>query len=626
MNGIMPVLLVLSLIIETNNAMKKLLLFYFINFLSISLYSQFNFEGAIIDEGKEVIPFSVVRLENEVSSFKETTHIDGTFKFSNIPKASYTCIISYLGYFSDTIYNFNIEKHLKDTFQLFPNPEPLEAVIVGWRRHPIEKITTRQDSLKYKIKIWGFVKYFAKNTKNIDTDLVSLLHNKLSIEDFINKYYFVQKKPKKSNKVDTDLCLVKHYWISNFGFLDKNMQNKLWQMSKNRINNLNYEFKHHSSKEKHSKLSYSDLEKINYNNSIIGIARLWNYINYYYPHICQLKNWENVLEESLVFVNNFVDYRDYLNALKYIANETKDDHSSFNFNKNSQIKKYPNTLPVNYKSIENKLVITKIFKENFALKINDTILKINNKTLIENKDFFVSKELKLETSPIRLSSDSNIVSIKRNNKILNIVLTKEDLMSGKKLFFLNWYKKDSMNFEAYNTLYVDGNQGTKSEYKYLKKNIENYESFVLDLRGYPNNTKYFSSLFLKNGPVTYALVRPVRNNPGKFKLQQIKQKKGKVKDQKIYVLVNQYTNSASETECIELMNNPNVKFVGSYTSSSIGGKFQKLILPGSFSFTTSTIGIVTSKKKNLHPNGIPINYLVEDENDLEKEIIKILKK
>ncbi len=485
------------------------------------------------------------------------------------------------------------------------------------------------DSLYYKVKVWGFVKYFSDNKKHIDEDLILLIENKIDIEEFIAKNYFVQKIAIKDKKVAKECCIVEHTWIKNCPIISAENKKELLAMSKNRINNLNYEFKHLNYKENNTykKISYTSKKDVDYNLSIIGISRLWNYLNYFYPHICELKNWDIVLKNALKIVQKEYNYHKYLAALSFISENTLDGHSHFGSFVKYPYNFYTKTIAIDYKSIDNKLIVTKVLKKEYPLKINDTILKVNNKSLIENENFFVSKELHLNIYPIRFNTNYNVLLIKRDNEILSIKLDSVHYIDKLSLFYAKLYEKDTLDFSKQKTLYIDLNNLSKNEYVYVKNNYNKYDKFVLDLRGYPDSkyTSLISRLFYKNTEKAYGIVRPIRNNPGKFKIKYFKLKEGKVVAKKIYVIVNQYTNSAAETECVILMNNPNVKFVGSYTSSSLGGHYQKLILPGELYFSTSTIGVVPSNGKTLHPNGIPIDFLVPNEKDLENELINLLK-
>lgn len=429
--------------------------------------------------------------------------------------------------------------------------------------------------------------------------------------------------PHKRQKIDGNFILVLQNQLSldSFIYLHSKSKAKLnWLVQQN--NTPFHSFAQYSRISKNIK---TPLENISQEQAIIGIVRLWAYIDYYFPYNAYLYDWDKKLEKALqmVYTPNF-HYKQYDESLKYLRDSTLDSHSHFR-DKNKHISTKFEVLPICFNE---KGIIQSVYNEQLNLKKNDTILAINGNP-IQNICFKNSNINSKSTSFCAIHNADTIknVLIKRKNEMVSV-----EFLAKNRMPIMQWYdkhytqKEDSIYFDNDEILYIDANNLTKNKFRYYKNKLKSVKHCILDLRGYPQNglTNQLVSFFYTKETKSYGLIFPKIKHPKTFEYRYVKSSKGMFSHRKNVVLMDSWSQSWTETLLIELQNNPNNILIGDYSANGIGQVSFFLNLPGNISFTTSHLGMCNKNGKVLFPDGIKPNH-IENTKDTQLLIQKALK-
>ena len=259
----------------------------------------------------------------------------------------------------------------------------------------------------YFIKIWGFLKYNSVVKEDTDWDRIFLKYyskienqnkqefNK-SILDLINNVEIPTEKNKKNNA--ENYALIDNTWFYDSLFIDNKIANKLEYIFSNYSDTLNKFIENNSigNLEFHEKY-YNDNYYPNKNVRMLGLARYWNIINYFYVYKNYTDNkWDDILIESIVEFKNSKNEIEYHKSVQKLSSYLNDCHSMVR-SKILDEKIFGRFVPnFRVKMINDTFIITKFRVNeysNYGLKIGDIILEIDSIN-IKNRYGSLNKLLK----------------------------------------------------------------------------------------------------------------------------------------------------------------------------------------------------------------------------------------
>lgn len=436
-------------------------------------------------------------------------------------------------------------------------------------------------------KIYGIVYYGSnKSVEFIDALYLKVIDKELSIENFIKETLPKQKK---------------HIKIDNVFFDALDIESK-------EILIANY----------HNKTNYKRIFSKTYKNDfqmkpnlyILGITKLYTYISNFYPYEYDL---DDFFVESVTKMTNEPTIENYEEILKEFGIRLNDLHTSIKKTEGKLIlPSKEKALPFNFEILNNgRLLITRILSEDIKLLLNDTIILINN--AIPEKftiDLYKGGGVDSTTKWLNLDTSITLFDVKRKNEIIKIKNSENNYIST-----MNWinknfyYQSNTIGNTSKNITYVNFNNTSKEKVKFIMNNNNNIDTLIVDYRGYPsNNDKVRSQLngFLKNNEFSLMIQKPSlelnkKTNPFKFSYADNINEKFKGF---IYILVNHFTQSASEISVIDLIHNDNYEIIGQYSANAFGSVYDKIYLPGGYSFRTTYEKIYTNKNELYRINGI----------------------
>lgn len=345
---------------------------------------------------------------------------------------------------------------------------------------------------------------------------------------------------------------------------------------------------------------------------LLGLFRLWNALEYYYPYLhCMDEDWDAVLLETIPMMLDAEDQRSYEAALWYAAGKLQDPHTQLSMVTTDRKRQYrPTTggyyLPVPVTDAEGKLVVTDT-AENCPLEKGDILVSINGKTmeeLAEEKREYYSlpREEMLLTCAWRAIVNSEAeemaVVVQRDGEECSFTVTGVPHSVSDTTNRLN-------GLESYQI--VDGNIGilnpgvlqTEEELCKVMEALRNTDSLVIDLRQYSGVMGLYFYV-----PTTYrpsiVLARPSAASPGTFQKDTVfagydsslltYSQSYYPYENPVVVLMDQNSVSRSEYLITILKEADNVTVVG-VPSTGTDGNVAFLPLPGGLQLRFTSLGI-----------------------------------
>ncbi|MDO6491910.1 MULTISPECIES: S41 family peptidase [unclassified Cellulophaga] len=468
-------------------------------------------------------------------------------------------------------------------------------------------------------KIWGFLKYYhpkiAKGEIDWDKELLDILplvqssKNKKELSTiYINWITSLGEVEICENctSVDNENYFGKNFdldWIEDTNQFSQELIEKLKFIEKNRFqgdHHYIYAIEGIGNLIINNEKEYPSYNWEDQNLRLLTLFRYWNYIEYFFPYKYQMdKDWDTVLEESVLnFLNPNTETAYHLALLELFRN-TNDTHALFYTNlTNKYFKSY--AIPAKSKIINNKVVLTQLWNNepetNNEWKIGDVILEVNGKkikSILKNIDKYIhgsNSSAKLRNAASKIyngEGDSLKIKFERNGKT-----------SIKKIKYKQFnkaaYKKEKWKIIDSNIGYINMGEITKNDVQKVLDTLINTKAIIFDIRNYPRGTMYTIANFLLEKPKEFvkALV-PDLSYPGKFKWMPTiscgtnnpKAYKGKV-----IILVNEDTQSHGEFTTMVLQTAKKAVIIGSQTAGA-DGNVNHVTLPGDFYTYFSGIGI-----------------------------------
>lgn len=505
-----------------------------------------------------------------------------------------------------------------------------------------EKLNLDVSYVENYIKIWGVLKYFSiTNQKYKDWDSLFLADiKKLKVGITKDLYNSIIKKyfdnfDTTSNcynytlpKNDTLTRNIDYNWLELSPIINQTNKISIKKIISTYCENTSYriisknkqigiaEFKNDD--KFHSEVVLS-LEK-----KILGIARYWNAINYYYPYKYLINNkWEIVLTSALKKTINCESELEYHLIVLELTKEIDDSHSQTN--SSLLLDHFGNLYPTFETTyIENKTIVSKVYdfqnSGSIDVEIGDEILEIDNIETDKLRKYYTkyvsgntSEKINADIDKILCRGKTNILKIKilRKNVIKTIYCNR--YYSNFKQLAKSNEKLDSYKIISDSIGYIDIGEITNNQVDEAFIYLKDTKGLIIDLRKYPKNTLYKLTEYLYDKEIMFAnFLEPNMNYPGllEFSKPAVAGPKTKHKyyyEKNIILIISENTFSQGEYTALALLQNKKTKTLGSFSAGS-NGNITNMLLPGGIFTQFSGLCVLNYKKEYTQSIGVPIDY------------------
>lgn len=504
-----------------------------------------------------------------------------------------------------------------------PKKSDLDDEFDSGSKIEIEKLTRDQRNRIFKLgKIWGFIKYrhpeIAKGNSNLDYELFRILPLILKEADensFNSDVINWIEKLGTVSIVDNKLAPTANVkipapidWISDTTQLGRELSSLLVNIEKSERFSENYYigfdknvgnpiFKHERS---YNKMNFSDD-----GYRLLSLYRYWNMIQYFYPYRNLLdESWDSTLYNFIPKILESENELTYKLSLLDLIAKINDTHANI-WSDDSVLNDFlgKRIAPIEIKSIDDKIIVTKIFDEfpSGSIKVGDVIRKVDDITI----EALMADKIKYCPASNKATKLRDCVKrILRTNKN-TLTLTLDD---GRKItvdcvdFRKIIYRIDDVPSHQLihgDIGYIYPGTLKKGEILEIMQDFSNTKGLIIDLRCYPSDFIVFSlGNYLVPKPSDFvSFTNCSHSEPGEFVFTHSLSVGGQNSfyRKKVIVIVNEKTQSQAEYTALAFKTSPNVTVIGS-TTAGADGNVSTIILPGNIKTMISGIGV-------YYPNG-----------------------
>ncbi len=501
-------------------------------------------------------------------------------------------------------------------------------------------------NLQKLCKVWGYTKYthpaFLLGKKDWDEELLNLAESVYTegSDDKVNKIlyeWFVSlgKVDYGTNFIDQNwddtpdnekVYLAKTDWLTDTDYLGKPLSDALSQIQEiptvyrgkspvcfteqGGISNSTF-----TNEKTYVDMSFSDIRY-----RLLGLFRVWNAIEYYYPYRDILDDdWDRVLLELIPKMLAGTDKHSYQLILAQLAAKLHDAHAGFTQSEFllDEFGKY--AAPVSIIKAENQLVIHSIYEE-CGLQPGDVLLELNGKGIWDI-----------------VNDRKQYLSVTTDDKLLNamaiwLLRAQKPEMTFKVLrgneestVTIKGVESVFHSYLTYNQTHelLDGNIGLINSMPYADEKIDqtmrtfaDTRGLIVDIRG-SSNFSYTLDKFLVEDKKPFCLWQyPSKVMPGVFIKNYISYAGNdgsnniKYYDKPVVILMDETTQSSGEYSVMALRQGKNVIVMG---RNSVGsdGTYTTLPLPDGNSLVFTGLGIFTPDGGQTQRIGLSPDIYVE---------------
>lgn len=356
---------------------------------------------------------------------------------------------------------------------------------------------------------------------------------------------------------------------------------------------------------------------------LLALFRYWNTIEYFYPYKQYISNWDDVLPAH---IDNFLQAQDsiqYRYALHELIHELPDSHSFM---------QEPGDIyyfyPFRLKYIDGKYIIGQcdsVIAKTNDYQVGDEVIAVNSKTVKERE----KELLKITTGTNTLSLHRNIAEslLKDGDSIVQVTFNRDGHISSKEVLLHSWPVYSKLQKAPARPLWQQLEKGiwlvrfcrinNPDTLKKLFRDIDQAKAVIWDMRDYPNytvTTQLYQYIFSKK--IAFTEERNASDFfPGSF----IKSpyyfipEPGKsivVYTGPLIVLVDEYTQSLSESVAAVLRLRPNTITMGQQTAGTTGN-ITWLGLPGGIAVSYTGVGVTGMQQTFIHGEGVKIDIPIK---------------
>lgn len=367
---------------------------------------------------------------------------------------------------------------------------------------------------------------------------------------------------------------------------------------------------------------------------LLAIARYWNIIEYWYPYKHFFSDeWVNVLPTMIHQAALATTDEAYIETLNKMIGTIQDGHSLLiNVDAPAFHKKQGEYLvPIKFKFVDGRGILqeaSNILTGEIEIKngleiqsiddipVKDALLKLRRSVFASNESSFFKGA---ERAILRSKDSISKVGFREESGREFFVMTKNIKTSVTDRFnpFQYTYQKDSVFMRPKkDVLYVNISNFNRSDSALYVNLLRQSKSLIVDNRGYPKTKNTAGDIIgyqLLPGKTDMAIFSTLNPGyPGLFSFSKPlslgKENENYFKGQ-VFILVNEYTISASESQAMLFQQAPNAKTVGSQTAGA-NGNVAYIYLPGGYLTSISGLGIYYPNGDNVQRTGVRIDVKV----------------
>ncbi len=509
-------------------------------------------------------------------------------------------------------------------------------------------------------KVWGVLKYHEKNnSKALAYDLFLIKNFNHIYRDKLNLDNVIANALSGQNRNNQNIFL-------------GNIPDQNWIKESRTINNLNkkrlinYIADSTDITSANGLVNVNDYDELNFDSDslyfnkqitsqaerFLSLCRVWNTVRYFYPYFNELSSdWNNTFLEMLPYFLYAKNELEYHKAVIRLSTKLYDSHVAV---KSSLIDNFEKKHVGNiiFKTVKErtfvKEFVTKILKSN--MKKGDEILEINGTNVKKIRDSL--KEFISASNNITLDRDINkqLLILKSMSANIKLIREKKIINIRENLTFINIAREENKKEQRSsasrsvskilpnNIGYLNIKDIYSGNFRISMEKIKNCNAIIFDVRSYPNEVgvdflRYFATRKLKFMNLFRADIRyPGLMISAENKIK-IPQSISDSFSKPVVILVNEYTQSQSESIALAMSSISNSVTLGENTAGT-NGNVSILYLPGNLKLRISGIGVLGANGETLQRNGIQpqiivkdnINSLVKGEDYQLLTAIKYLKK
>ena len=476
-------------------------------------------------------------------------------------------------------------------------------------QQPTGNSEAQVENLAKLCKVWGYVKYthpvFLLGEKDWDEELLKLIPavskadsdevNGILHEWFLSLGEIDYGMTTSISTLQEDkLCVQADIsWIKDIAYLGKDLSEDMQLLGpipsiyrenapvKFTANPMGTRVSDFSNEALYENMDYGDQ-----GYRLLGLFRLWNAMEYYYPYLDILdNNWHDLLPEYIARMLEGKNQESYELTIASLSAKLQDAHVALYNSKYTILEAGIYGVPVKIMQAEGEIVVTEVLEDDCPLQRGDIIRELDGKNirdiLAERMEYFSV------TTEKKFINKIGHFLLRSNDKNIELTISRDGIEQP--------YQILNGNIGLLNPAALQA--GSLSS---LMNKLMSTDGLVIDLRQYPSNyVVYDLAEYLVDGVNPFLICAvPTESNPGAF-LKNIKysgkQENANVEryEKPVVVLMNEKTQSQAEYTIMSIRNGENVTVMG---ENSVGsdGDVAYLPLPGGMNLSFSSQGIYTS--------------------------------
>ena len=482
-------------------------------------------------------------------------------------------------------------------------------------------------------KLWGAMKYAHPDAMNgdidMDLELAKILPAIINTDNEDSVQVLLREWCRPGNIPETGNSVAPAWAYSNTSAYIKDLMNSFWSADFTRESHY-IRLEINSVPNFQNERRYEDIPFPSQPLQLLSLFRFWNAVQYYYPNIGSIPNWDDVLEEYIPIFMNAESKQEYVSSLNRLSHEVFDGHSQVYAESDPYRILYGSKKPdLEAKFIGNQLYVSSAGESARAIEPGDRVISIDGQSIsgiYDKREHLTiaanqgAIKLRISEEIFRTDGDSLTLVLQSadNNALKEITIPAFSTMPG-----TSEPASDTCYKEINGVGYIDVGSLKQQHLTSLWNSIKGTKALIIDLRPYPNEyILYRLGDMLADGTYRFAKIRQLRTvRPRDFEIIDAEPLRGSrlsCYKNPVYVLIDESTFSQSEYTALALTSLPNAKSVGRQTSGT-DGDISTIWLPGGVLTGLSGVSVLDSDGNPTYRVGlipdIEIQSTVEELKD-----------
>ena len=457
-------------------------------------------------------------------------------------------------------------------------------------------------------KLWGAMKYAHPDAMNgdidMDLELAKILPAIINTDNEDSVQVLLREWCRPGNIPETGNSVAPAWAYSNTSAYIKDLMNSFWSADFTRESHY-IRLEINSVPNFQNERRYEDIPFPSQPLQLLSLFRFWNAVQYYYPNIGSIPNWDDVLEEYIPIFMNAESKQEYVSSLNRLSHEVFDGHSQVYAESDPYRILYGSKKPdLEAKFIGNQLYVSSAGESARAIEPGDRVISIDGQSIsgiYDKREHLTiaanqgAIKLRISEEIFRTDGDSLTLVLQSadNNALKEITIPAFSTMPG-----TSEPASDTCYKEINGVGYIDVGSLKQQHLTSLWNSIKGTKALIIDLRPYPNEyILYRLGDMLADGTYRFAKIRQLRTvRPRDFEIIDAEPLRGSrlsCYKNPVYVIIDESTFSQSEYTALALTSLPNAKSVGRQTSGT-DGDISTIWLPGGVLTGLSGVSVLDS--------------------------------